>query len=138
MNIEWLTGEQLCEARGMTQEACESYSDCCYFDPHSDRCWSIIGEELCYISAAYVGSGTCADCQQTCSTDWLNDGECDDGGPGSSYSECPLGHDCADCGVRDEALGGERCPVDPPQPPSPPSPPMLPPQKCEDTCGEVC
>ena len=29
-----------------------------------------------------------------------NDGYCDDGGPGSDYSYCSLGTDCADCGVR--------------------------------------
>lgn len=28
------------------------------------------------------------------------DGDCDDGGPGSDYSLCELGTDCADCGPR--------------------------------------
>jgi len=29
------------------------------------------------------------------------DGECDDGGPGSSYDMCiHEGHDCTDCGIR--------------------------------------
>jgi hypothetical protein len=39
-----------------------------------------------------------AGCSNTCST--ANDNECDDGGPGSMYSICTLGSDCADCGPR--------------------------------------
>jgi len=37
-------------------------------------------------------------CGYTCT--YHNDGDCDDGGPGSQYSLCALGTDCADCGVR--------------------------------------
>jgi hypothetical protein len=36
-----------------------------------------------------------ATCTNTCS--YAHDDECDDGSPGSSYSLCPLGSDCADC-----------------------------------------
>ena len=43
----------------------------------------------------------------------LNDGDCDDGGPGSDYDECDYGTDCSDCGPR-------------PAPPQPPSPQQLP------------
>lgn len=39
-----------------------------------------------------------AQCSNTCAT--ANDGECDDGGPGSLYSVCTLGTDCNDCGPR--------------------------------------
>jgi hypothetical protein len=39
-----------------------------------------------------------ADCSNTCYH--ANDGECDDGGPGSIYAECAYGTDCGDCGVR--------------------------------------
>ena len=41
------------------------------------------------------GGGTCTN---TCN--YASDGECDDGGPGSQYSVCALGTDCADCGPR--------------------------------------
>ena len=35
---------------------------------------------------------------------WLDwNGVCNDGGPGSSSSDCPLGSDCADCGPRSVA-----------------------------------
>lgn len=37
-------------------------------------------------------------CSNTCS--YRNDGDCDDGGPGSDYSLCALGTDTADCGSR--------------------------------------
>jgi len=30
----------------------------------------------------------------------LNDGDCDDGGPGSDYDICDFGGDCSDCGTR--------------------------------------
>jgi hypothetical protein len=39
-----------------------------------------------------------AGCENSCSTAY--DNECDDGGPGSLYSICGLGTDCADCGAR--------------------------------------
>lgn len=38
------------------------------------------------------------DCQNTCV--FAKDGECDDGGPGSTSELCSLGMDCADCGER--------------------------------------
>ena len=37
-------------------------------------------------------------CTNTC--EWANDGDCDDGGPGSDYDLCEYGTDCADCGPR--------------------------------------
>ncbi len=37
-------------------------------------------------------------CENTCGSSY--DNECDDGGPGSLYSICALGTDCADCGPR--------------------------------------
>lgn len=37
-------------------------------------------------------------CSNTCQ--YAYDGECDDGGPGSSYSLCDCGTDCSDCGER--------------------------------------
>lgn len=47
-------------------------------------------------------------CSNTCQ--YAHDGECDDGGPGSSYSLCDCGTDCADCGTREvsdtDCLGG--------------------------------
>lgn len=38
-------------------------------------------------------------CTNTCS--YHGDGDCDDGGDGSSYSLCSLGTDCDDCGTRE-------------------------------------
>ena len=49
-------------------------------------------------------------CLDTCS--FAEDGDCDDGGEGSSYSHCFTGTDCIDCGPR----------AYPPSPPPPPSP----------------
>jgi hypothetical protein len=43
-------------------------------------------------------TGGTATCSDTCA--YANDGTCDDGGPGSSYSLCDLGSDCGDCGTR--------------------------------------
>src|SRR5690554_5642038 len=37
-------------------------------------------------------------CTNTCA--YAFDGVCDDGGPGSAYSVCDYGSDCADCGPR--------------------------------------
>ena len=36
-------------------------------------------------------------CYNDCSGN-VNDGFCDDGGPGSEHSLCAIGHDCIDCG----------------------------------------
>ena len=52
-------------------------------------------------SASSAGSSSSPSggmCTNTCASS--NDGECDDGGPGSLYSVCGLGTDCADCGAR--------------------------------------
>jgi len=38
-------------------------------------------------------------CSDTCQ--YSNDGVCDDGGRGASYSVCNFGEDCSDCGTRD-------------------------------------
>jgi len=44
---------------------------------------------------------TSAICREDCPhMSWSSDGECDDGGHGAEYASRPLGHDCADCGVR--------------------------------------
>lgn len=40
-------------------------------------------------------------CSDTCAS--ARDTECDDGGPGSLYSVCEFGSDCADCGIRTDA-----------------------------------
>ena len=42
--------------------------------------------------------GPDAVCDNACA--WANDGTCDDGGPGSLFSVCDIGTDCADCGPR--------------------------------------
>ena len=67
----------------------------------------------------------CTDNDMVCI--WTNDAACDDGGPGSMYSACPIGTDCTDCGPRIEP---------PPAPPNPPQPPGFPASfaVCDDTC----
>merc|ERR1719198_2089709 len=44
------------------------------------------------------GVRLCSNDKSVCT--WIDDGACDDGGLGSSYSECDLGTDCNDCGER--------------------------------------
>ena len=51
------------------------------------------------------GEGEPGVCEDTCGPagqpgGFVDDGECDDGGPGADFSECPLGTDCTDCGPR--------------------------------------
>ena len=74
---------------------------------------------------------------------WVSDGVCDDGGPGSEYSECAYGSDCEDCTWRLAPSPPPSAPPSPPPPmpnpppalpkpsppfpPSPPSPPSAPP-----------
>ena len=50
-------------------------------------------------------------CDDTCGGWFINNGECNDGGPGSEYSVCPYGTDCTDC---------KRPPADRPADNSPP------------------
>eukprot|EP00966_Prymnesium_polylepis_P336503 7391605-Prymnesium_polylepis.7 len=57
------------------------------------------------------------------------DGICDDGGPGSTYSDCTYGHDCDDCSLR-HFHPPPAPPSAPPLPPLPPSPPAPPPSPC--------
>ena len=78
-------------------------------------CSGALPEETCYeliIKLARGGyrsdpsSAPGCICSDECS-DAPEDGYCDDGGPGSEYNRCPLGHDCRDCGprVRDGSSG---------------------------------
>ena len=43
-------------------------------------------------------SGTAGQCLNTCM--YANDGDCDDGGSGAEFTNCPLGTDCFDCDWR--------------------------------------
>jgi hypothetical protein len=70
-----------------------------------------------------VAFGRAQLCSNNCGSSTFNvtdDGDCDDGGPGSAYDTCPYGTDCADCG---------------PQPQSPAPPPASPGFFCSDTCN---
>eukprot|EP00966_Prymnesium_polylepis_P123316 2851238-Prymnesium_polylepis.3 len=68
-------------------------------------------------------------CRNSCR--YIDDGDCDDGGPGSEHSACNYGYDCNDCGDRGVYFYATRNPpsprLPPSSPPSPPSPPALPP-----------
>ena len=75
---------------------CVNHSECA-----TDCCVPVEVEfeelTLCSPNASYCNDfGKCID---TCP--YADDGDCDDGGPGSDYSVCELGTDCADCGSRD-------------------------------------
>ena len=99
-----------------------------------------------YDAEATYDNGSCFDaCSDGClgsGGEWVDDGNCDDGGSGSTYNVCPPGSDCTDCGSRVAAdfaspssLSGRRqlqaASSPPPPPPPPPSPP------CADTAGFV-
>ncbi|HJL09066.1 MAG TPA: hypothetical protein RMH85_11225, partial [Polyangiaceae bacterium LLY-WYZ-15_(1-7)] len=49
------------------------------------------------VGVAYRRPGQGGQCTNTCR--YANDGECDDGRPGSHTSLCAYGSDCNDCGV---------------------------------------
>ena len=61
----------------------------------------------------------CFLCTNTCT--FGGDQECDDGGSGAEYAECPAGSDCDDCGVR----GGHVHVTSTPKPPMPVISPTL-------------
>ncbi len=89
-----------------------------------DTMGSVTSRELCQLYNAgctvifadefgpgYVDCGGSSDadgtslCSNTCA--FANDGDCDDGGPGSDFSLCGFGTDCADCGPRTFSGGDE-------------------------------
>lgn len=75
-------------------------------------------------------------CTNTCP--YANDGECDDGGPGSLYDVCAFGTDCGDCGPREDPSAppppppGEDDPDKDPPPPLPDDPPSDDPPSGDD------
>ena len=55
-------------------------------------------------------NAACADtCEDTCT--FSSDEFCDDGGPGSEYSLCPMNTDCSDCGAPTGLRGCHLSPV---------------------------
>ena len=78
--------------------------------------------------------GGLARCRNTCyrsnnfpsNSPYASDGDCDDGGPGSEFSICPIGTDCIDCGPRAISLLTPPPPSPSPPPPRPPRPPTGP------------
>ena len=69
----------------------------------SDGCGMTCGDGCAEGVACDDLTGRCVpspdpNCNNTCGTS--GDNECDDGGPGSLFSLCELGTDCADCGTR--------------------------------------
>jgi len=57
-------------------------------------------EYVCYMLNDKTVNNVCGSntCDNTCM--YANDGDCDDGQPGSKYSICACGTDCSDCGSR--------------------------------------
>lgn len=71
------------------------------------------------------------DCHSANGHDNAHNGLCNDGGPGSEYHgwvNCPIGHDCTDCGVR------WLYPSPPPAAPAPSPMPAPPGVLCTNTC----
>jgi hypothetical protein len=97
------TGDAPC-CEGHETAGCDdpSIESCvCAEDPF---CCESQWDALCVSRIETYGCGSCADesellCTDTCQ--FANDGLCDDGGPGSDYSVCDYGTDCADCGPRE-------------------------------------
>lgn len=54
---------------------------------------------------------------------YLSDGQCDDGGEDSQWSECEYGHDCDDCGTRTYHSCADMC---------------FPRQRADMTCDDAC
>ena len=81
--------------------------------------WMIEGAETFPLGSS-VMTATCGVCDTSLDCGYSGDGVCDDGGSGSLYNLCPLGHDCADCGTRS-------CAEYQPNPPPPPKPNPPPP-----------
>ena len=104
-------GDGICDSTCDVEECGFDNGDCDQSAPteegSGDGAGGAIGEPGC----------TCLD---TCPFDplYVNDGTCDDSGPGSEFALCDFGTDCSDC--------GPRCPP-PPSPPAPPPPPSPPP-----------
>ena len=61
----------------------------------------------CAAGTLGFASTASAQCTNTCDTAY--DSECDDGGPGSMYSICALGTDCAECGPRAATMCTNTC-----------------------------
>jgi len=77
-------------------------------------------------------------CNNEClgAPEYAEDGTCDDGGVGSTYSDCELGTDCEDCGFQVRCLVP---PSPPPQPPKlPPDPLPRSPSPCPSPCPPPC
>ena len=66
----------------------------------------------------------CGDLDSLCP--YVNDGICDDGGPGAAYWECPRLSDASDCGTSCDVIRPLR-PLGPPPPPAPLAPEPSPP-----------
>jgi hypothetical protein len=78
------------------------------------------------VSCGICQLGQSSYCRDACMNSYLlSNGICEDGGPGSEYSQCPLGTDCSDCGIR--FFVPPPSPASPPDLPSPPAPPAPPP-----------
>lgn len=86
-----------------TEEHLYSGLQWCYVS--RETCPNALWSELKEINDQNLGFIYCGDvdftdeeCNETCA--FTDDGSCDDGGPGSDSSACPLGTDCLDCGPR--------------------------------------
>ena len=66
-----------------------------------------------YCTRSSGGGGSTGGMSGYCNDDcrFANDGDCDDGGPGSDYDLCDFGSDCGDCGTRYAYDGDSGCSV---------------------------
>ncbi len=89
---------QWCVAGSCTSCACGTHQ--CGYDCDDNPCGANDGDcptgQTCDNVTGMCLAKPDPACNNTCFT--AGDGECDDGRPGSHYSLCELGTDCADCG----------------------------------------
>ena len=81
--------------------------------------WCLLAALPSLVLLLLPGAAASSLCFDSCWSNYVANGICNDGGPGTEFTACPLGTDCTDCGPRDTG--------DPPTPPAaPPIPPMYP------------
>ena len=90
---------------GADFDLCEYGTDCADCGPRPPQQDSSSGADSSHSSSEMICSNTC---------EYADDGDCDDGGPGSDYDLCDYGTDCNDCGPRppienDEIICTDTC-----------------------------
>ena len=99
-----------CPSRAISTECLDTSPDCYTsltgwgYTCDADFCPTCNHAHYCDASCNYCGGGNTDPtgvCTDACY--WANDGECDDGEPGSAFNICQCGSDCTDCGTPRES-----------------------------------